>query len=64
MESWTVRAQVYRCAVNQRENVTCEVCCAYLLMLLGSLIGVSSVHFCHLCSARFTSFLLSLKLLS
>ena len=25
---------------------------AYLLMLLGSLIGVSSVHFCQMCSAR------------
>ena len=29
---------------------------AYLLMLLGSLIGVSSVHFCQMCSARYTSF--------
>ena len=29
---------------------------AYLLLLLGSLIGVSSVHFCQMCSARFTSF--------
>ena len=29
---------------------------AYLLMLLGSLIGVSSVHFCRMCSARYTSF--------
>ena len=37
---------------------------AYMLMLLGSLIGVSSVHFCQMCSARYTSFLTSLKLLS
>ena len=29
---------------------------AYLLMRLGSLIGVSSVHFCRMCSARYTSF--------
>ena len=29
---------------------------AYLVMLLGSLIGVSSVHFCQMCSARYTSF--------
>ena len=29
---------------------------AYLLVLLGSLIGVSSVHFCWTCSARYTSF--------
>ena len=30
---------------------------AYLLMLLlGSLIGVSSVHFCQMCSTRYTSF--------
>ena len=28
---------------------------AYLLMLLGSLFGVSSVHFCRMCSARHTS---------
>ena len=29
---------------------------AYLLMLLGSLIGVSSEHFCQMCSARQSSF--------
>ena len=29
---------------------------AYLSVLLGSLIGVSSVHFCRICSARYTSF--------
>ena len=29
---------------------------AFLLVLLGSLIGVSSVHFCQMCSARCTSF--------
>ena len=29
---------------------------AYLLMLLGSLIGVSSVHFCQMYSGRYTSF--------
>ena len=29
---------------------------AYLLLLLGSLIGVSPVHFCQMCSARYTSF--------
>ena len=34
---------------------------AYLLMLLGSLIGVSSVHFCQMCSARYTSFFLYLS---
>ena len=27
---------------------------AYLLMLLGNLIGVSSVHFCRMCSPRYT----------
>ena len=37
---------------------------AYLLMPLRSLIGVSSVHFCQMCSARYISFLISLKLLS
>ena len=36
---------------------------AYLLVLLGSLIGVSSVRFCQTCSARYTSFFLSLVLL-
>ena len=30
---------------------------AYLSVLLGSLIGVSSVHFCQMCSARYTIFL-------
>ena len=29
---------------------------AYLLVLLGNLIGVSSVHFCRTCSARYTIF--------
>ena len=29
---------------------------AYLLMLHGNLIGVSSVHFCQMCSARYTVF--------
>ena len=29
---------------------------AYLQVLLGSLIGVSSVHFCLICSVRYTSF--------
>ena len=29
---------------------------AYLLMLLGSLVGFSSLHFCQMCSARYTSF--------
>ena len=29
---------------------------AYLLVLLGSLIGVSSLHFCRACSARQTNF--------
>ena len=29
---------------------------ACLLMLLGSLVGVSSVHFCRMCFARFSSF--------
>ena len=29
---------------------------ASLLMFLGSLIGVSSVHFCQVCSARYISF--------
>ena len=29
---------------------------AYLSVLLGSLIGVSSVHFCLICSVRYTSF--------
>ena len=29
---------------------------AYLSVLLGSLIGVSSVHFCQMCSARYTNF--------
>ena len=37
---------------------------AYLLMLLGNLIGVSSVHFCQMCSARYTSFLISLNIFS
>ena len=32
-----------------------------LLMLLGSLIGVSSVHFCLICSVRYTSFFLYLS---
>ena len=36
---------------------------AYSLVLLGSLIGVSSVHFCLICSMRYTSFLISLVLL-
>ena len=36
---------------------------AYLSVLLGSLIGVSSVHFCLICSVRYTSFLKSLELL-
>ena len=34
---------------------------AYLLVLLGSLFGVSSVHFCQMCSARYTSFFLYLS---
>ena len=38
--------------------------CAYLLMLLGCLIGVSSVHSRQMCSARYQFFLISLKLLS
>ena len=29
---------------------------AYLLVLLGSLINVSSVHFCLICSVRFSGF--------
>ena len=37
---------------------------AILLIILGSLIGVSSVHFCQMCSARYTVFLISLKHLS
>ena len=35
---------------------------AYLQVLLGSLIRVSSVHFCLICSVRFPVFLLSLEL--
>ena len=36
---------------------------AYLLVLLESLIGVSSVHFCLVCLVWFSSFLVSLELL-